>query len=129
MPRFKTIGFTRCENGHINRFEKSFTGDSSDIARAFALAEATLARCKFCQSTQPSVVVKVFATKQIPVRTERRIWGYTCHCGERVEVARVEPVPTPIIPATKTVKCSRGHSRTIHNREFPLLERWEGKTE
>lgn len=130
MPRFKTVGFTRCENGHINLFEIRTVADSFDIARAYVLAEAALValgKCKYCNTTRPLALGQVFGTKEILIPVHSTIWGYTCHCGERVEGARFESECTvmPIPPASKTVQCSKGHSRTIQNREFPSLEHWE----
>jgi hypothetical protein len=117
----------RCENGHTNLFEIRNGADSSEIAGAYALAEVTLHRCKYCNTTEPLALGRAFATEQIPLRMGSTIWGYTCPCGEKVEVVRFESERTvvSIPPASKTVQCSKGHSRTIQNRELPSLEHWE----
>jgi hypothetical protein len=78
MPRFKTIGFTRCENGHTNLFDIRFTADSSDVARDYALAEALIRRCKYCKTAEPMALGQVFGTKEILVPAQTTIWGYTC---------------------------------------------------
>jgi hypothetical protein len=128
MPRFKTVGFTRCENGHMNLFDIRLTTDSSDVARAYALTDAVIRKCKHCKTTEPMTLGQVFGTKEILIPAQSTIWGYTCHCGERVEVARFESEHAVVAmpPASKTVQCLKGHSRTIQNREFPSLEHWEG---
>jgi hypothetical protein len=90
----------RCENGHTNLFEIRTGADSSDVARVYAEAEALLRQCKYCKATL--LLGRVFATEQIPLRMWSTIWGYTCHCGERVEVARIESGHTVVsIPPAK----------------------------
>jgi hypothetical protein len=128
MPRFKTVGFTRCENGHVSLFDIRAEADSADGAGAYALAEASLAKCKYCKTHTLPALVRILRTEQILLPMRSTIWGYTCRCGERVEVARVEPRVTVIPPTTQTVTCSKGHSRTIQHREFPFLEHWESET-
>jgi hypothetical protein len=125
MPRYKTVGSMRCENGHVNLFDIRMTADSPNIARAYALAEALLRGCNYCQTTQPLTLGQVFSTQEMALQTGCTIWGHTCYCGEKVEVARFEWRPVISLPGSKAVSCSRGHSRTIQNQELPLLERWE----
>jgi hypothetical protein len=130
MPRFKTVGFVQCENGHSNRFDIRNGAAEAEIARAYAFAEALLMRCKYCKTTEPMTLGHVFNTEQISLPIEDTVWGYTCDCGEKVEVMRIESGQTlvPIPPASKTVQCSKGHSRVIQYREFPSLERWQEET-
>jgi hypothetical protein len=130
MPRFKTVGFVLCENGHSNRFDIRMTANSADLAGAYAFAEALLMRCKFCKTTEPMTLGHVFNTQQVSLPVEDMVFGYTCHCGEKVEVLRIESAQTliPIPPASKTVRCSLGHARVIQYREFPSLERWQEET-
>jgi hypothetical protein len=125
MPRYKTVGSMRCENGHVNLFEIRNAANSPDIARAYALAEAMLRGCHYCQTTQPLTLGQVFGTQEMSRQIESTIWGYTCHCGEKVEVARFESGQVLTLPGSKTVSCQKGHPRTILNQELPLLERWE----
>jgi hypothetical protein len=129
MPRYKTAGSVRCENGHVNLFEIRSTANSPEVARAYALAEAVLLGCNYCKTTQPLTLVQVFSTQELSNQIESTIWGYTCHCGERVEVARFESGQVLTLPGSKTVLCSKGHSRTILNQDLPHLERWEEANE
>jgi hypothetical protein len=125
MPRYKTVGSMRCENGHVNLFDIRIRADSPDVARAYALAEAVLRGCNYCKTIQPLTLGQVFSTQEMARQIGSTIWGYTCHCGEKVEVARFESEEVLTLPGSKTVSCQKGHSRTILSQELPLLERWE----
>jgi hypothetical protein len=129
MPRFSTVVATRCEKGHTNLFEIRRGADFSAEARALALLEPIGRKCRYCESSSLALI-QVFATKEVSLPTGFTIWGYTCRCGERVEVARVESASTviPIPPASQAVKCLNGHSRVIQKREFPSLEHWHEET-
>ena len=128
MPRFKTVGLTRCEYGHMDVFDIRIVADSENAARAQALEEATLKNCRFCTTPNPVVVAGAEPTEEISLHLEYTIYGYTCDCGERVEVERAEKERSITPPSSKTLACSKGHSRTIRNQEFPFLEHWEEKT-
>jgi hypothetical protein len=125
MPRYKTVGSMRCENGHVNLFDIRIRADSPDVARISALGEALLRGCHYCKTIQPLTLGQVFSTQEMARQIESTIWGYTCHCGEKVEVARFEPEQVLTFPGSKTVSCPNGHSRSILSQELPLLERWE----
>jgi hypothetical protein len=129
MPRYKTVGSMRCENGHVNLFEIRISANSPEIAGAYALAEAALLGCNYCTTTQALTFVQVFSTRELSGQIESTIWGYTCHCGEKVEVARFESGQVLTLPGSKTVLCSKGHSRTVLNQDLPLLKRWEERNE
>ena len=129
MPRYKTVISMRCEHGHVNLFEMCTTADSAEVAGAYALAEAALLGCNYCTTTQPLTFVQVFSTRELSGQIESKVWGYTCHCGEKVEVTRFESGQVLTLPGSKTVLCSKGHSRAILNQDLPLLERWEKRNE
>jgi len=88
MPRFKTVVHVRCENGHTNLFEIRTQADSSDIARAYTEGDAAFRRCRYCKTTELMALVQMFPTKEVSLPMGSTIWGYTCDCGEKVEVAR-----------------------------------------
>lgn len=127
MPRYKTVGFSQCERRHFNVFDIRLVAESAERARTLSILDAAQAKCMHCDSTLLRVV-RVEPTQEISFHIEYTIYGYTCDCGEKVEVARVEKERTLTPPSSKTVKCSKGHSRTISNNEFPFLQVWTEKT-
>ena len=128
MPRYKTVCDARCEHGHINLCDDRVIADSAAAARNTSMANVVKHKCAFCDSMSPLSIVQVLGTEEISLHVEYTMYGYTCHCGEKVEVERVEKDRAFTPPASKTVSCSRGHSRTVLNQEFPFLQIWQEKT-
>jgi hypothetical protein len=50
--------------------------------------------------------------------------GYTCVCGQKVEVLQLRGGDTNKIPQTTTVTCPNGHAATFDARQIGLLEWW-----
>jgi hypothetical protein len=129
MRRFKTVGATQCGQGHFNLFDERILAESVAEARRSALKNAVNGKCTYCASALTLSQAIQVETKEISLHLEYTIFGYTCSCRERVEVERVEKERSVTPPAvSKTVSCSKGHSRTIRNQEYPTLQSWEEKT-
>lgn len=112
----------------MNLFDERLMANSAEEVRTSAVENAAKKACAYCDTVAPLHIVQVIGIEEISMHPEYTIYGYTCKCGEKVEVARVESETTLVPPASKTVSCSRGHSRTVLNQEFPFLEIWREKT-
>jgi hypothetical protein len=128
MPRYKIVGVTRCEHGHMNLFDERPIAESEAVAQKLAIANAVKLNCAYCNTPSPLTLQQLMGTEEISLHMEFTIYGYTCHCGERVEVERVEAERGLTPPISKTVSCSKGHERTVRNQDFLSLQRWRDKT-
>lgn len=50
--------------------------------------------------------------------------GYTCVCGERVRVFRLEQGRVNAFPLRVTVACPHGHAATFNREQVGVLELW-----
>ena len=107
-----------------------------DRARANSPAEAaTLSienlkktKCRWCDALAQGIY-NVLGTEEVSFYPIFLYFGYTCKCGEKVKVLETEEGYSFDIPETITASCSKGHSRTILNREFLSLEHWKEQTQ
>ncbi len=109
-------------------FDERIVANSAAEARRTAVENAAKRACSSCDTVAPLHIFQIWGTEEISLHPEYTIYGYTCKCGEKVEVARVEIETSLNPPTSKTVSCSNGHSRTILNHEFPFLQVWQEKT-
>jgi hypothetical protein len=95
---------------------------SKDEAIKAAIAEKISSeKCKQCNASIDKG--KVLGAEEIPP-AKYTVKGYTCECGERVEVYRFEDGISYHPPATFTSVCSKGHSRTMTSLEAVVLPSW-----
>lgn len=118
----------KCNNQHMQALDERIVSDSADKAQAIAISSVANRKCGFPGCDSELTITHLIGTEEISLHAEYTIYGYMCRCGERVEVERVEINRSITPPASKTVSCSKGHSRTILNREFPYLQKWMEKT-
>jgi hypothetical protein len=125
--RFKTVLSFKCVQGHINLYDHRIRAGSLEEAQKLTFEHVRQkARCRYCNSTVTGI--QMIGTEQVTLHPVYWTFGYVCQCGERVAVLREEEGRGMDIPDKATVACSQGHSRTILNTEFLLLERWEEQT-
>jgi hypothetical protein len=82
-------------------------------------------KCNWCDALLTNKM-HFIGSEELPLHPVYICLGYTCHCGERVAVSRSEEGVQFDVPKDQIiVECSRGHSRTVLNREFLRLEFWK----
>jgi hypothetical protein len=122
MPRYKTLFAALCENGHAMLVEDRRVSASKESAQRIALElRIPSERCK--QYNAPIRNGRVIGTEDIGP-AKYTVFGYTCECGEQVEVYRMEDNLSYTPPPTYTSTCSKGHSRTMTSMEALSLPRW-----
>lgn len=126
MKRYKSAFTWTCQNNHINLYEDRVLAESKEQAIKIAGGSLYGATCMSCASKP--ITTRWLGTEEISLHPVYWCFGYVCKCGERVEVLRAEEGISINPPSSKTVSCSQDHVRTIQNREFPTLERWEEQT-
>lgn len=122
MPRYRTLGITHCRNGHVGMMDSRVLAVSLAEAQRLSETNATKLECLSCRESLLSV--RVIGTEEAPLHPEYTVYGYVCRCGEKVEVFRIEVGMVPNCPASISVWCSRGHSRTVSHSEFLSLPHW-----
>jgi hypothetical protein len=131
MKRYKTVLAALCSGPakHQNLVDDRVHAESPEKAQNATLLNIQRMKCKWCDTFLTNMVM-MFGTEELPLYPEYVCLGYTCHCGERVAISRVEKGRQFDIPMDKvTVQCSKGHSRTVHNNEILTLQHWEETTQ
>jgi hypothetical protein len=121
MPRYRTVASTICERGHFHSEDDRVLADSEDQAHAISLKNIAKRTCRMCGSGMATI--RIVGTEPTTENPEYLVYGYTCHCGERVAVMRMELGISVTPPASRTVSCSKGHSRTVLNPDFFHLDK------
>jgi hypothetical protein len=128
MKRFKTVLVILCPSNHQNLIDDRVLSETPEEARNTTLLNMQRRKCKYCPSLLTNKV-NLIGTEEISLHEIYNVLGYRCHCGERVEVSRAAQGLEHEIPTSITVQCSKGHSRTVLNQEFPFLETWTEQTQ
>lgn len=124
MPRYKTVAVAKCERGHNNFVEDISIVDSVAESQQLTINKSPAQRCKFCDSEQGLKFVQFIGTEKLSSSPMYDVFGYTCECGERVEVFRIERGMGQEIPLTLTVSCSKGHSLQMTGMQILSLPKW-----
>jgi hypothetical protein len=125
--RYKTLFATTCVNNHSSLTDDRIHADSKEKAQLVSVENIKNVPCHFCKA--PLKSARLIGTDVLPEYPQYNAIGYTCGCGEKVIVFREEEGDAIAFPLEgTTVTCSKGHSRTIANLEFLLLERWKEQT-
>lgn len=127
MKRYKTCFMVLCGNGHQNPVDDRVLAESAEQAKNTILMNIQRMKCHWCD-VRLTNQVSFLGQEELSSHPVYNIMGYICQCGERVEVLRAEEQRQFNIPDKITVQCSKGHSRTIQNREIPSLQLWEEET-
>lgn len=117
-----------CSNSHVNLVDSRIVAETQVHATEISRVELKKNKCKWCDSLTTGNY-KILGVEELPLYESYNIMGYTCQCGERVEVLRAARQTGFEIPMSVTVQCSKGHSRTILNQEFLSLDSWTEQTQ
>lgn len=129
MKRYKTVLMVLCGNGHQNPVDDRVIAESPEKAKNTTLLNIQRMKCHWCDSSLTNRL-EVLGVEEVPLHPIYNILGYICQCGERVEVLRAEEGRQfNIFQDQVTVQCSKGHPRTIQNREVLSLQTWTEKTQ
>jgi hypothetical protein len=128
VKRYKTVFAFDCERGHRNNFFQHYAlTNSRDEAYRQSFEAAKKAACKWCPAA-PTGAMRLLGIEEVSLHPRYFCLGYVCDCGERVAVLKSETEHSIDIPDTVEGECSKGHKRTIQNREIPSLLRWDEET-
>lgn len=127
MPRYKVLGACVCERNHANLHTERLVAASAQEAQAVFKGLVTQHnKCTTCGGKMQ--LGKLLGTEEVPMHPLYVVYGYKCHCGERVEIGRVEEGTTFHPPESLMLSCSQGHSRLWSGHEGLTLEHWMEKT-